>query len=236
MSEAQQEPVEKKRVKEKRKAIREIEFELSQGELVRRAQEAADLRLAAVSIEEEFGRIKSTYKGRIEEKKNQLSQLLDVVRAGSERRVVEVIDLFDYEHAVVEAYYEDKVVERRVMTAEERQLGLGFEHVRPTKKTEAAQGELPLGDTTVIEDDLADLPPISLPDPKHQHQEETIINDKTKNQIVEFHGKSWLLEPHEMSVFAVVEEDVFGQAVLVWTQKSTNKIGPPPAPSESAPQ
>lgn len=227
------ETVEKKRVTEKKKAVREVLFQLDDTELVKRAREAADLRLAGASIEEEFSRVKSTYKGRIEEKKNQISSLLDVIKNGEEKRVVEVLDVYDYEHAVVEAFYDDKVVERRVMTADERQLGLGFEHMRPTKKK---QTELPLPERdegAALDYGLENLPPFELPDPGHKRQEEYVTNQSlVKNRTVAFHGKSWLLEPGESSTFHVVEEEVFGKNILVWDQLNTSKLAKPTDPTE----
>ncbi len=92
---------------ETKQVTRECTFRLSEHEIVGLAKKAADVRLARAAIQVEFARTKSAFKGRIEEKENELSTILQTISEGKEKRVVSVTDVYDFNEGVVDRVLRD---------------------------------------------------------------------------------------------------------------------------------
>ncbi len=125
---------------EKKKTVREVIFKLTDEELLIKAREASDLRVLKSSIEEEFSRVKSRYKGQIDDADQQVSELLAIVRSGNEKRIVDVEDHYDYTAGIVFTMHKDMQIQQRLMTNDERQIGLVFVDKRAAKEAAEASG------------------------------------------------------------------------------------------------
>ncbi len=205
---------------EQRRVTREVTFRLTDKETIAKAHKAADLRLARASILEEFARVKSTYKGRLEEKENELSTVLACIKDGSEKRVADVVDVFDFEQALVITLFSGEEVETRVMTAEERQLGFKF------KTNYKDQAQLPLADKTAtasptaLTDAQAEPWRVELPDPKeHPSGEVFVTGEPDRPTVVRFLAASWRIEAGESAMFRLRDEDVFGKTIKTWIRE-----------------
>ncbi len=191
---------------EQRRVTREVTFRLTDEELIAKARKAADLRLARASILEEFARVKSTYKGRLEEKENELSMALAVIKDGKEKRVADVVDMFDFEQALVVTLFGGEEVETRVMTPEERQLGFKFK----TNDKEQAQGVLPL-------DSEREPWRVELPSPEaHPSGEVFVTGEPDRATIVKFLAATWRIDAGESAMFRLRDEEVFGKTIKTW--------------------
>ena len=223
---------------ERRKATREVTFRLTDEELLEKGRKAADLRLARTAIQEEFLRVKSTFKGRLEEKENELSTTLALIREGVEKRVADVIDVFRFDDAVVETYLHDRDVdsttaepiETRQMTADERQMGFKF------KKHDKNQPELPLPATEPAKSPatMGDPEPwrTDLPMPEHDGQEAYVTGEPDRPTMVRYLALTWRLEAGEGALFKVKTEEIFGNPALVWVKD----MGSAPAVTAPAPE
>jgi hypothetical protein len=197
--------------------------------MIAKAIKAADLRLARASILEEFARVKSTYKGRLEEKENELSMALATIKDRQEKRVADVVDVFDFEQALVITLFGGHEVETRVMTPEERQLGFKF------KTNDKDQGSLPLADKTPSASPTAltegEIEPwrVELPPPEASPNGEVFVTgEPNRPTIVKFLAATWRIEAGESAMFRLRDEDVFGKTIKTWIREG--------APAEDTPQ
>jgi hypothetical protein len=128
---------------ELKKTRRDIALKLTDHQTAAAAKEAADLSYERANLEAEFGRVKSSYKGRIDDLDKQIVEALTLVRDGSESKTVDVIDRYDYTDGVVRTYWASELVETRPLTADERQMGLKFINAKKTAEEKAAADEQP---------------------------------------------------------------------------------------------
>ncbi len=213
---------------EQRRVTREVTFRLTDKETIAKAHKAADLRLARASILEEFARVKSTYKGRLEEKENELSTVLACIKDGSEKRVADVVDVFDFEQALVVTLFGGEEVETRVMTAEERQRGFKF------KTNDKDQAQLPLADKTASASptaltgaDTAEPWRVELPNPEDCPSGEVFVTgEPDRSTVVRFLAASWRIEAGESAMFRLREEDVFGKTIKTWIREGAAAAEP----------
>lgn len=219
-------------MKHRKESRREVTIKLTDDELLAKGQEAAEVSRQKDEIEAEFAKVKAEFRERIEDKAAALSKALAVIRDKAETRVEDVIDVFDYEHGGVETYLGERLIADRILTAEERQMGLF-----PTKAADR-QGELELKTSKPI--DLANIPDdwiVELPDPanlKADH-EQYVPGADDHVTLVKTAGQSYVLEAGEAATFALETEEAFGQPVRVWRKIQSSKLGAP-LPGESVSQ
>lgn len=108
------------------KLMRDVKFKLTDAEIIMRAKDAAELRAQRAKIEEEFDRVKASFKSKIKDAESRIALALYAVGSGEELRHVEVTQTFDYDGAMVIQTYEGTEVERRKMTPEESQIPLAL--------------------------------------------------------------------------------------------------------------
>ncbi len=225
---------------ETKNVTREVTFKLTETEIVERAKKAADLRLARAAIQVEFARVKSSYKGRIEEKENELSAILEIISEGKEKRVVNVTDVYDFGDGVVETFHvsSNDPIESRVMSNEERQQGLPL-------KPRAAQGELSLTEpsaspTALTNESREDVEPwrVDLPAPLTEGQELYVAGEADRPTIVRHLAATWRIEAGEARTFVARTQEVFGSPTLCWISSdpvtAAEKPAEEPAPADDA--
>lgn len=200
---------------ETKRTSKEIVVRITDLEIVTIAKKAANIRLAKVAIEEEFGRVKSAYKGRIEEKETELNNALVAIREGQEKRIIDVEEIFDYARNTVETRdgQDGRLYDSRAMTAEERQIAMDFDE----KKASGAQRELSLRDPPV---DLNSIEAVTLPDPSKEGDEHYVTGNATKQTHVTHGVKTWVLGVGEPATFVAHSEDVFGTTMLVYERET----------------
>jgi hypothetical protein len=91
-----------------------------------RAREAAELSHHHSEVDAEFTRVKSSFKGRLDDLVQGIAECLKDVRDGTEQRVVDLEDHFDYTDGVVRTFHGGELIDVRPVTAEERQTGIKF--------------------------------------------------------------------------------------------------------------
>lgn len=111
---------------ELKKTRRPITVKFTEHKVMERAREAAELSFRRTEVEEEFGRVKSSFKGRLDDLDLGIAQCLKDVRDGTEQRIVDLEDRFDYTDGVVRTWHGSELISDRELTAEERQIGIKF--------------------------------------------------------------------------------------------------------------
>ncbi len=222
---------------EQRRVTREVTFRLTDQEMIDKALKAADLRLARASILEEFARVKSTYKGRLEEKENELSTALSIIRDRQEKRVADVVDIFDFEQALVITTFGGQEVETRVMTPTERQLGFKFK-----TNDKGEQVELPLEDKAPVSPmRLGDPEPaiVLLPDPEvdfdPERTEMYVTGQPDRPTHVKHLAFTWRVEAGEGAMFRLGEQEIYGKMIRTWSRVGADPVSteePAPAAAE----
>jgi hypothetical protein len=210
-------------VRERRKPARkEISIKLSDDQIVEYAKRAGELRSQKALIQEEFARTKASFKGRIEAKESEISELLTAIDEGQITKEAEVVEVFDFDAGEVEVEYEGDVVQVRKMTAEERQLGLKLVE-KPAE--DKPQAELPLQAPS----QLGDPEPFrtELPAPEDCPAGEVFIGgEPDRATIVKYLAIQWKLAPGESAMFRVTEQDVFGNTVKTWDKAKSMDVAP----------
>lgn len=103
------------------KVTKEIWFTLDEAEIVARAKEAAKVRNERLSLEYDLKEHSKDVKKLIEKKESFLSDLMQQIRTGKESRMVGCEMRKDFDTRTVKFFFEDKLVDERPMTGEERQ-------------------------------------------------------------------------------------------------------------------
>lgn len=101
-----------------------LKFELTDTELVGKADFAGKRSRALTELEAEFDRVKADFKGRIETLRGQIAAALRCADEHAEWREVMADEVHDYEKAEVRTEFDGKVHHVRTMMARERQLEL----------------------------------------------------------------------------------------------------------------
>lgn len=114
-----------------RKLFKEFKFKLTNQEIIQKAKLSADLMEQIKTAEEDFAHIKKANTDKIKTLKGQKAHELKLISQGFEDRIVEVLEVRDYAEGIVRSYFNDVLLEERVMTSDERQV----EMTLPTKET-----------------------------------------------------------------------------------------------------
>ena len=104
--------------------LKHLRFDLSQADIVGKAESAAKGTRAVAEVEAEFARVKDDYKGRIQKLEQQIHQDLRCVEDRSEYREVLCDEVHDFEQALVRYDYDGKTYEQREMSPRERQMSI----------------------------------------------------------------------------------------------------------------
>lgn len=206
---------------EVRRSTKEVTVKLDDAETVALARKASQVRLAKLSLESEFTRVKTAYKGRIEEKDSEISRLLTAVQEGQEMRIVEVEEHFNFNANTVEVREAatGRILDTRAFTADERQIQMDF------PKAEPAQGTLPLGDPSAP---MEVRHTVELAAPETIDQEVFIAGDDTRVTIVKSGLKEWRQEVGEAARYVAVAEEVYGAQVLSFERVASFDVAPTP--------
>lgn len=146
----------------------ELELQLNEGQMAAKAAELGAISLDIRNLEEEFSAVKNEWKDRIAKKQKVFDDLLDVVRAGKEKRALDCTVKLYYQSNTVEYWHEGALVHERSMTPEERQQELpipdnveyirrpssDFEDEEPVNAATIDAGEMP---KEIREDDVTRL-------------------------------------------------------------------------------
>lgn len=229
-------------VRERRKPVmKEVTLKVTDHEKVEMAERAGELRKEKTVIAEQFQRVKAEFKGKIEAKEGEISELLGAISDGKVTRKVEVVEIFDADSNEVEVEYNGEVIEVRKMTPDEREQSARFK-----------QPELPMD----IPPPVPQSPPaslgspepwtVTLPKPEEGQQPIYVPGEADRPTKVVYLATTWRQEAGEAGTYEVVTEDVFGQQQLGWkragaltvSDKQPEPINPeqPAAPAEEVPQ
>ncbi len=108
--------IEKREIKAK-----ELEFTLTEGETAKMGKKTATLGGEILDLENRFQSVKKDWKARIEGKKADFQRLLTTILSGKEVRTVDCEERRDYNDFSISYWVNEKMVETRPMTHEERQ-------------------------------------------------------------------------------------------------------------------
>lgn len=99
-----------------------FDFTLTQEELADRGKAAGKLDAELMEIKGCAASVNKQWKGRIELKQGELSDVLETIRTGTEPRTVKCTIRKDFSKKCVQYIYKDKVLEERAMEPAELQL------------------------------------------------------------------------------------------------------------------
>lgn len=212
---------------EVRRSTKEVTIRLGGDELVQLAMKAGDLRQKKNNTEQELGRVKGAYKGRLEEMESEITRLLAAIQDRQETRTVEVEEHFNFSTNTVEVREAatGRILDTRAFTAEERQIQLDF------PKAEPAQGTLPLGDPSAP---MEVRHTVELAPPTEIDQEVFIAGDDTRVTIVKSGLKEWRQEVGEAARYVAVSEEVYGAQVLSFERVASFDVAPTPPATANA--
>lgn len=212
---------------EVRRSTKEVTVRLAGDELVQLAMKAGDLRQKKNNTEQELGRVKGAYKGRLEEMESEITRLLAAIQDRQETRTVEVEEHFNFSTNTVEVREAatGRILDTRAFTAEERQIQLDF------PKAEPAQGTLPLGDPSAP---MEVRHTVELAPPTEIDQEVFIAGDDTRVTIVKSGLKEWRQEVGEAARYVAVAEEVYGAQVLSFERVASFDVAPTPPATANA--
>lgn len=220
--------------RERKQITKEVTVTLTDEELLECGRKAAGLRTERLKIEQEFQRVKATFKGKIEEKENELSKLLSVIGDGKETRTLNTVEEYDYENACVVTFLDDREIASRGMTAEERQLGFRFK-TKEQEQTDALPSAADRPRAPGSDPATAEPWEVVLPPPEKVDQDVYVPGETDRPTKVRYLAETWRQEPGEAATYVVVEDDVFGTKTLLWRRKSANVIPLTPHPQEQPP-
>ncbi len=227
-------------VRERRKpANKEVTLRVSDTEKVEMAERAAELRKDKAMIAEQFARTKADFKGRIEAKESEISELLTAISEGKITKKLEVVEVFDLDAGQVEVEHNGEVIEVRNMTAEEREQGARYKQPELPLSTPPAPSAAP--------SQLGEPEPwiVTLPDPKEATGPVHVPGEPDRPTKVKYLEITWRQEAGEAATYEAVDEDVFGTVQKQWRRTGTlgvsDKQPEPPAeeqapPAEETPQ
>lgn len=127
---------EKKKVKSNPKGTKvskEFMFKLTESESNEKGKNAAALRQEVKDLELQFEEVKETWKAKIKTREAKRDELLDVVHAQEEKRIVDSILVKDFESKEIQYWFEGEIVEKRTMTANEMQGDLPLQDAAKAK-------------------------------------------------------------------------------------------------------
>lgn len=179
---AKKEKAEKKDrpVNTERTLMKEITFSLSDKEKAELGKKAGEVDREILILNEEFKDVKDDYKRRIGAKALELKSLLKASREGKQERMVEVLEVKDFDAVKVKYMLKGKVVLERDMEWAERQTEMKVDTNGKSKKT--AKDDVRAKMATSVDSGASGLNGTS-DDVKDVIKEET--NKKTKKSAVD---------------------------------------------------
>lgn len=215
---------------------KEVTLKIGDHEKVEMAERAGELRKEKAMIAEQFQRVKADYKGRIEAKESEISELLTNISEGKVTKKLEVVEVFDLDAGQVEVEHNGEIIEVRNMTADEREQGARYK-----------QPELPLATPPAPSASPATLGEpepwiVTLPDPKEANGPVHVPGEADRPTKVKYGEITWRQEAGEAATYEAVDEDVFGTVQKQWRRTSvlgvSDKQPEPPADAtaEEVPQ
>lgn len=112
-----------------RKLMKEIDFTLTEPQLIAKAKAAAEREDTLLELTKELKGIKESYKERMDVVKEDLHLLLNSIHEGKETRVIECLEIRNFAENWVRYLFEGEVVLERALSGEERQLEMEETHV-----------------------------------------------------------------------------------------------------------
>lgn len=128
---------------ELKKTRRPITVKFTDHHVMERAREAAELSFRRAEVDAELARVKSSFKGRLDDLDQGIAECLKEVRDGTEQRIVDLEDHYDYTDGVVRTYHNSELIEDRALTAEERQIGIKFVEKKVLQEIDAGEAAQP---------------------------------------------------------------------------------------------
>lgn len=154
---------------ELKKTRRAITVLLGDTSVLKSARAAAALSERKTEVENEFASVKQDYKKRLEELDGGIAERLKEVRDGTEQRIVDLEEHFDYTDGVVRVYHAGEKIEERTLTSEERQLGMKF--IEAKDQQQAKIGDVV--DQEQLAEALPDAPAETTEEPQEAQEVET---------------------------------------------------------------
>lgn len=113
-----------------RKVIKDLEFELTDTELLAKSDRAANLSRQLSEVQAEFKQVKDDYAAKLRSINANMRVDLEAVRTKRETRTVDCIERFDYDNRKVTTIFGRKVMEERAMRGDEFQTFMDLEKAR----------------------------------------------------------------------------------------------------------
>jgi len=101
---------------------RTLTFQLTESDFAVKARILAELNSESCGDSVRFEALKKHWKRKIEDTQEKISDVMDLVLEGEEARVVECLEIKDFDRNLVSYSYKGEIMEERAMTVEERQL------------------------------------------------------------------------------------------------------------------
>lgn len=113
-----------------RKVIKDLEFELTDAELLAKSDRAANLARQTSEVQAEFKQVKDDFAAKLRSLNANMRVDLEAVRTKRETRTVDCIERFDYDNRKVSTIFGKKVMEERAMRGDEFQTFMDLEKAR----------------------------------------------------------------------------------------------------------
>lgn len=104
--------------------LRDLTFTLTEADFAEKGKAAGRTAAELRGLEDEFDTLKKEWKGRLDDKESDLSDIHATIRRGKETRHVKCVERKDFNANSVEYLFNGEVLESRAMGLEERQLTL----------------------------------------------------------------------------------------------------------------
>ena len=117
-----------------RKVIRDLEFELTDTELLSTSDRAANCSRQVDEVNREFKHVKDDFSAKLKTLNANLRDDLNKVRTKRETRTVDCIERFNYDTREVVTIYGKKVMEKRAMRGDEFQTFMDLENQKKKPK------------------------------------------------------------------------------------------------------
>lgn len=106
------------------KAKREIAIELTETQIINKAQELAHLHAEAAEIQRELSAFTKERKEEIKSRTDRISQICRVIEAGTEIKTIECDTFKNFDRKTMQFFFEGKMVDERAMEESDTQENL----------------------------------------------------------------------------------------------------------------
>lgn len=113
-----------------RKVIKDLEFELTDAELLAKSDRAANASRQVAEVNTEFKSVKDDFTAKLRTLNASVRTDLEAVRTKREVRTVDCIERFDYDNRKVSVIFNKKVMQTREMRGDEFQTFMDLEKAR----------------------------------------------------------------------------------------------------------